>query len=157
MILICKDIKQDLRCQASEVDHVIAFQESSSHIWSKRDSIRKRLQKYLVCLWARCSEGWTSVAFQFVRLSDQLSSLTDRIFDGFNSAYRKRYSCETTLVRLVEDQLEECSRRQTDSGCVINGHEQSLRFFGSLPTALKVASVRPLRPLSEPARVLLHG
>ena len=36
-------------------------------------------------------------------LSGQLEPLSNKVFDGLNSAYRKRYSCETTLVRLVED------------------------------------------------------
>ena len=36
-------------------------------------------------------------------LGSQLGILTDRVFDDFNSAYRKSYSCEITLVRLVED------------------------------------------------------
>ena len=37
-------------------------------------------------------------------LSKQLTVLTDRIYDPFiGSAYRKRHSCEITLVRLVED------------------------------------------------------
>ena len=36
-------------------------------------------------------------------LAGQLEPLSNKVFDGLNSAYRKRYSCETTLVRLVED------------------------------------------------------
>ena len=36
-------------------------------------------------------------------LSGQLEPLSNKVFDGLNSAYRKRYSCEITLVRLVED------------------------------------------------------
>ena len=36
-------------------------------------------------------------------LCKQLTVLTDRVYDPFISAYRKRHSCETTLVRLVED------------------------------------------------------
>ena len=36
-------------------------------------------------------------------LAGQLEPLPNKIFDDLNSAYRKRYSCETTLVRLVED------------------------------------------------------
>ncbi|CAB4042704.1 Hypothetical predicted protein, partial [Paramuricea clavata] len=36
-------------------------------------------------------------------LCKQLCELTDKIFDDFMSAYRKSYSCETTLIRLVED------------------------------------------------------
>ena len=36
-------------------------------------------------------------------LAGQLEPLYNKVFDGLNSAYRKRYSCETTLVRLVED------------------------------------------------------
>ena len=33
----------------------------------------------------------------------QMSKYFETIFDPFMSAYRKMYSCETTLVRLVED------------------------------------------------------
>ena len=36
-------------------------------------------------------------------LAGQLEPLPNKVFDDLNSAYRKRYSCETTLVRLVED------------------------------------------------------
>ena len=36
-------------------------------------------------------------------LSGQLEPLSNKVFDGLNSAYRKRYSCEIALVRLVED------------------------------------------------------
>ena len=36
-------------------------------------------------------------------LAGQLESLSNIVFVGLNSAYRKRYSCETTLVRLVKD------------------------------------------------------
>ena len=36
-------------------------------------------------------------------LSKQMSKYFETIFDPFMSAYRKMYSCETTLVRLVED------------------------------------------------------
>ena len=36
-------------------------------------------------------------------LSGQLEPLSNKVFDGLNSAYRKRYSCEITLMRLVED------------------------------------------------------
>ena len=36
-------------------------------------------------------------------LAGQLEPLSNIVFDGFNSAYRKRYSCETALVRLVKD------------------------------------------------------
>ena len=36
-------------------------------------------------------------------LCEQLRELTEKIFDDFMSAYRKTYSCETTLIRLVED------------------------------------------------------
>ena len=34
---------------------------------------------------------------------EQLRELTEMIFDDFMSAYRKTYSCETTLIRLLED------------------------------------------------------
>ena len=36
-------------------------------------------------------------------LAGQLEPLFNKVFVGLNSAYRKRYSGETTLVRLVED------------------------------------------------------
>ena len=36
-------------------------------------------------------------------LAGQLEPLFNNVFVGLNSAYRKRYSGETTLVRLVED------------------------------------------------------
>jgi hypothetical protein len=36
-------------------------------------------------------------------LCEQLCELTDKIFDDFMSAYWKSSSCETTLIRLVED------------------------------------------------------
>ena len=37
-------------------------------------------------------------------LAGQLEPLSNKVFDGLDSAYRKRHSCEiTTLVRLVED------------------------------------------------------
>ena len=36
-------------------------------------------------------------------LCKQLNVLSEKIFDNFMSAYRKQYSCETTLIRLVED------------------------------------------------------
>ena len=35
--------------------------------------------------------------------AEQLEPLSNQVFDGLNSTYCKRYSCETTLVRLVED------------------------------------------------------
>ena len=35
--------------------------------------------------------------------SKQMSKNFETIFDPFMSAYHKMYSCETTLVRLVED------------------------------------------------------
>ena len=38
-----------------------------------------------------------------ILLVGQLELLSNKVFDGLNSAYRKRYSCETALVRLVED------------------------------------------------------
>ena len=38
-----------------------------------------------------------------ILLVGQLELLSNKVFDGLNSAYRKRYSCEITLVRLVED------------------------------------------------------
>ena len=38
-----------------------------------------------------------------ILLAEQLEPLSNKVFDGLNSTYRKRYSCETTLVRLVED------------------------------------------------------
>ena len=46
-------------------------------------------------------------------LCKQLSELTEKIFDNFNSAYRKRYSCETTLIRLVEDWKQALDNNQT--------------------------------------------
>ena len=36
-------------------------------------------------------------------LAGQLEPLSNKVFVGLNSAYRKRHSCETALVRLVED------------------------------------------------------
>jgi len=36
-------------------------------------------------------------------LCKQLKNLSEKIFDTFMSAYRTTYSCETTLVRLIED------------------------------------------------------
>ena len=36
-------------------------------------------------------------------LAGQLEPLSNKVFNGLNSAYRKRYSWETKLVRLVED------------------------------------------------------
>ena len=36
-------------------------------------------------------------------LAGQLEPLFNKVFAGLSSACRKRYSCETTLVRLVED------------------------------------------------------
>lgn len=36
-------------------------------------------------------------------LSNQLKSLSDKVLDNSNSAYRKSYSCEITLICLVED------------------------------------------------------
>ena len=36
-------------------------------------------------------------------LAGQLEPLSNKVFDGLNLAHSKRYSCETTLVRLVED------------------------------------------------------
>ena len=36
-------------------------------------------------------------------LEGELEPLSNKVFDGLNSACRKRYSCETTLVRVVED------------------------------------------------------
>lgn len=36
-------------------------------------------------------------------LCNQINTLTNKVFNPFNSAYRKHYSCETTLVRLMED------------------------------------------------------
>ena len=38
-----------------------------------------------------------------ILLVGQIELLSNKVFDGLNSAYRKRYSCETALVRLVED------------------------------------------------------
>ena len=36
-------------------------------------------------------------------LAGQLELLSNKVFDGLNLAHSKRHSCETTLVRLVED------------------------------------------------------
>ena len=36
-------------------------------------------------------------------LAEQLEPLSNKVFDGLNSAYRKRYSCERKFVRVVED------------------------------------------------------
>ena len=36
-------------------------------------------------------------------LAGQLEPLSNKVFNGLNSAYGKRCSCETTLVRLFED------------------------------------------------------
>ena len=36
-------------------------------------------------------------------LAGQLEPLSYKVFDGLNSAQRKQYSCQSTLVRLVED------------------------------------------------------
>ena len=47
-------------------------------------------------------------------LCHQLVDKFHAILDPFMSAYRKRYSCETILIRLVEDLKHDGERHGTD-------------------------------------------
>ena len=85
-------------------------------------------------------------------LCDQLSSLTDRVFDGFNSAYRKRYSCETTLVRLVEDWKSALDDRRTVG---VLSMDMS-KAFDSLVPSLLLSKLRAYG-LSDPSVSLLES
>ena len=68
-------------------------------------------------------------------LCGQLRSLTKKVYDPFNSAYRKLlvYSCETTLVRLVEDW-----KRALDNGQTVGvlSFDMSKAFHSMVPVLL---------------------
>ena len=66
-------------------------------------------------------------------LCQQLNAKFEHIFDSFMSAYRKHYSCETTLVRLVEDW-----KKGMDDGCTsaILSTDMSKAFDSLHPTLL---------------------
>ena len=58
-----------------------------------------------------------------------------------STAYRKAHSCETTMIRLVEDSVEVVSRPEFECRDLINGHVKSIRLFAACTYAEEASSV----------------
>ena len=73
------------------------------------------------------------------------------------AAYRKRHSCETTILRLVEDCPEGHSWLQRDGRDLIHWYEQSLRLPSLRPYVKQTQGLRIHRRRSEPSSLILWG
>ena len=85
-----------------------------------------------------------------ILLAGQLEPLSNKVFDGLTSAYRKRYSCETTLVRLVEDW-----KRSLDNNHTVGVLSTDMRkTFDCLPPDLLLSKLQAYGPCSNSLALL---
>ena len=85
-------------------------------------------------------------------MSGQLKEMLESILDTFMSAYRSKYSCETTLIRLVED----CKRALDMNKAVAVFSTDMSKAFDSMYPPLLIARLESYG-VSKPSCLLLKS